>query len=184
MSAPLNWLTDGRDWPHRESSRFVTAAGLRWHVQQWGQGPALLLLHGTGAATHSWRGLAPLLARDFTVIAVDLPGHGFTQGRPQGGLSLQGMSNALAALLAELGQKPAIAAGHSAGAAIAARMILDGLLPDAAFVSLNGALATPPGIAALLFSPVAKLLAASALVPRVFAWSVACLLYTSPSPRD
>ena len=44
-----------------------------------GQGPVVLLIHGTGAASHSWRGLAPLLASDFTLIAPDLPGHGFTQ---------------------------------------------------------------------------------------------------------
>ena len=45
----LDWAVDGRDWPHREASRFVDAAGLRWHVQQF-SGPAsgaplALLLH-------------------------------------------------------------------------------------------------------------------------------------------
>ncbi len=64
---------EGRDWPNREASRFVTAGGLTWHVQEAGEGPVLLLVHGTGAATHSWRGLMPLLARDFRVIAPDLP---------------------------------------------------------------------------------------------------------------
>lgn len=172
MSGPLDWDRDGRDWPLRETSRFVAAGGLRWHVQVSGQGPVVLLLHGTGAATHSWRGLAPLLAREFTVVAPDLPGHGFTTGRPAQGLSLPGMASALGALLVALGLGPTLVVGHSAGAAIAARMSLDGHLPDAALVSLNGALATPPGLPALLFSPVAKLLAASSLVPKVFAWSV------------
>ena len=61
-----DWAVEGRDWPHREASRFVEAAGLRWHIQEFGraEAPTLLLLHGTGAATHSWRGLAPLLAQD------------------------------------------------------------------------------------------------------------------------
>ncbi len=59
----LIWGTDGRDWPHRDRSRFVEAGGLRWHIQRMGDGPALLLVHGTAAATHSWRDLAPLLAR-------------------------------------------------------------------------------------------------------------------------
>ena len=52
----------GARWPRlaeSESSRFVEAADLRWHVQQMGAGPVLLLLHGTGASTHSWRALAP-----------------------------------------------------------------------------------------------------------------------------
>ena len=56
-----------------------------------GDGPDLLLLHGSGAATHSWRDLAPLLARDFRVIAPDLPGHGFTETPGGDGLSLPGI---------------------------------------------------------------------------------------------
>jgi magnesium chelatase accessory protein len=31
----MHWETDGRDWPHRRASRFVDAAGLRWHLQPW-----------------------------------------------------------------------------------------------------------------------------------------------------
>ena len=48
----LIWSRDGGDWPNREASAFVEAAGIRWHVQRMGEGPPLLLLHGTGAATH------------------------------------------------------------------------------------------------------------------------------------
>jgi magnesium chelatase accessory protein len=70
------------DWPHRTASRFVSAGGIEWHVQVMGKGPCALLLHGTGASTHSFRDLAPALAPDFSVIAVDLPGHGFTGTPP------------------------------------------------------------------------------------------------------
>ena len=62
MGYYLDWATDGADWPNREASRFVEAAGLRWHVQVMGAGPVLLLLHGTGASTHSWRDVMPKLA--------------------------------------------------------------------------------------------------------------------------
>ena len=55
-----------RTWPNAAHSRFVRAGGIVWHVQMWGHGPPLLLLHGTGAATHSWRGIAPLLAPHFS----------------------------------------------------------------------------------------------------------------------
>ncbi len=72
---------------------------IRWHVQRMGEGPPLLLIHGTGAATHSWRGLMPMLARHFTVIAPDLPGHGFTQSPPAHRLSLPGMASDLSQLL-------------------------------------------------------------------------------------
>ena len=85
----------------------------------------LLLLHGTGAATHSWRDLAPLLARDFTIVAPDLPGHGFTQAPESDRLSLPAMARAVAALLKQLALAPELIVGHSAGVAIALRMVLD-----------------------------------------------------------
>ena len=93
------WEREKRTWPNREMSRFVHAAGIRWHVQQAGSGPALFLLHGTGASTHSFRDLLPALARDFTVVAADLPGHAFTESVRAAGYSLQGMSDSLAVLL-------------------------------------------------------------------------------------
>ena len=90
--AELAWSRDGATWPHHGASRFVTAAGIRWHVQEMGQGPVVLLVHGTGAATHSWRGLMPLLAQTHRVIAIDLPGHGFTQTPAPQRLTLPGMA--------------------------------------------------------------------------------------------
>jgi magnesium chelatase accessory protein len=164
------WDRDGRDWPNHDASRFVHAGGLRWHVQQMGQGPAALLLHGTGAATHSWRGLAPLLAERFTVVAPDLPGHGFTEAPGDAGLSLPGMARLLDALLTELDLRPAVGIGHSAGAAILLRMTLDDLIAPKLIVSLNGALLPFRGFAGQIFAPIAKLLFANWLVPRLFAW--------------
>jgi len=169
--AALDWDTDGRDWPLRAHSRFVAAAGLRWHVQQLGAGPPLLLLHGTGSATHSWRSLAPLLARDWQVTSLDLPGHAFTAGLPAGGPSLPGMSAAVAQLLDVLGVRPRCVVGHSAGAAIACRMALDGRIAPQLIVSLNGALLPMQGAHWLLFAPLARLLAATSLSARLFAWT-------------
>ncbi len=170
MSDRLDWDRDGGDWPNRESSTFVAAGGLRWHVQRMGQGPCLLLLHGTGASTHSWRDLAPLLAQHFTVVAPDLPGHGFTELPAFRHMSLPGMAAMLQALLAELGERPEIAAGHSAGAAILARMCLDGGLAPRRLISLNGALLPMGGVAGRVFSPLAKVLASSSLPAQLFAW--------------
>jgi magnesium chelatase accessory protein len=135
-----------------------------------GEGPSLLLIHGTGAATHSWRGLLPLLAQHFSVVALDLPGHGFTQSPPAHRLSLPGMSTDVGALLRKLEVRPEIAVGHSAGAAILARMCLAGRIAPRLLVALNGAFMPFGGIATHLFSPLAKLLVLNPLVPRVFAW--------------
>ena len=170
-SAPqrLLWDRDGRDWPNRGSSRFVSAASLVWHVQILGRGPVLLMLHGTGSSTHSWRGLAPLLARHFTVIAPDLPGHAFTQAPAAGRYSIAAFAAAVSDLLGVLKVRPAVALGHSAGAAILARMNLDGHLADCSVVSINGAFLPLPGLSGVIFSPMAKALARIPQVPGLFA---------------
>ena len=61
----------------------------------------------------------PMLAGRFTVIAPDLPGHGFTETPADPGFTLPGVASGIAALLATLGLSPKLIAGHSAGAAVA-----------------------------------------------------------------
>ncbi len=165
----LDWDRDGADWPQRDHSRFVSAAGLTWHVQQMGRGPVMLLIHGTAASTHSWRDLMPGLATQFTVIAADLPGHGFTSMPPSRRLSLRGMAAALSALLQELEAEPAVVVGHSAGAPIAARLCLDGKIAPSLLVSINGAWLPFPGSSGLLFPLLARVLFVNPLTPRLFA---------------
>lgn len=164
MNGALDWRTDGRDWPLRDHSRFVRRGPLTWHVQRLGDGPAVLLIHGTGASTHSWRDVAPRLAERFTVIAVDLPGHGFTRGRLPSGLALPGIARALGDLLDAESVRPVVTAGHSAGAAIAVRMAMDGLGPGhiAAFCP---ALRPYGGQAAGLMSSFAKMLLVNPVTP-------------------
>jgi len=168
-----DWQREGRDWPLREASQFPLAGELRWHLQTLGEGPGLLLVHGTGAATHSWRGLAPLLAERFEVLAPDLPGHGFTAAPPGTPLSLPWMAQALGSLLHRLGKAPDIVVGHSAGAAILARLCLDRVIAPRALISLNGALLPLRGMPGHFFSPAAKLAAATPWLPRLFAWRAA-----------
>lgn len=177
MTQRLNWERDGTHWPHREYSRFVQAAGLRWHVQLMGVDadlPTLLLLHGTGASTHTWRALIPLLTPHFKVLSLDLPGHAFTD-MPAAGtslrqLSLPGMARAVGDLLTIMKVSPNVIVGHSAGAAIAVRMALDGLAIPQRIIGINGALQPLSGLAGQVFSPVAKLMSALPFVPSLFAW--------------
>ena len=150
------------------ASRFVDAGGLRWHVQVMGKGPVILLLHGTGAATHSWRGLMPLLAKHFTVVAPDLPGHGFTSTPRDAEMSLPHMAKGITALLAALDFKPAVIAGNSAGAAIAVRIQID-CKYTGPLIAINGALMAFTGIAGQVFPKLAKLLFVNPLIPRMFA---------------
>jgi magnesium chelatase accessory protein len=169
MPEEPNWEREGRDWPNRDASRFVKASGLRWHVQQAGEGPVILLIHGTGASGHSFRDLVPLLADRFTVVVPDLPGHGFTDMPPFHELSLLGMSGALSGLLRKLSVQPVLVVGHSAGAAVLVRMALDGSISPRAIVSLNGALLPLRGMPRHLFAPAAKLVARLPLLPQLMA---------------
>jgi magnesium chelatase accessory protein len=182
MQRRLEWEREGADWPHRAHSEFMACDGLRWHVQRFActgasvqPAPRCLLIHGTGSSTHSWRDVAPLLQADFEVLAVDLPGHAFTSLPPDGigspQLSLPGMAHTLSRLLSMMDFAPQLVMGHSAGAAIGARMAIDGAIAPQLLVSLNGALLALGGLAGRVFSPAARLMAAVPGVPRLFAWS-------------
>jgi magnesium chelatase accessory protein len=158
------WQQEKPTWPLHEASGFFEAAGLRWHVQRIGEGAPLLLVHGTGASTHSWRRVMPLLARRFSVIAVDLPGHAFTDPLPVYRTSIRGMSAALAALLEQLQVKPDFCVGHSAGAVILCQMALDSHIAPKALVSTNGAFLPLGGMLARLVSPAVRMLTSPAPV--------------------
>lgn len=169
-AAAMDWRTDGLDWPNKDASQFVEAAGLRWHLQRLGRGDPMLLIHGTGASTHSWRDLAPRLARRFEVVAPDLPGHGFTASPGAERLSLPGMAEALAGLLRALPVQPRWVVGHSAGAAVLARLCLDRVIAPRCLISLNGALLPLGGLRNPAFSPLARLFVSNPVMPRLFAW--------------
>jgi magnesium chelatase accessory protein len=138
-------LPDRADWPFIHASRAIRAAGIDWHVQIIGSGPVVVLLHGTGGATHSWAPIVPMLASSFTLVIPDLPGHGFT-GRPAASerLSVGGIADAMSALLREL-RLSAIAGlvGHSAGGAVALELARGAARTDAV-VGVNAALEVPP----------------------------------------
>ncbi|WP_394690199.1 alpha/beta fold hydrolase BchO [Hoeflea sp.] len=163
---PLDLDIEGRNWPFRDHSRLVASGGMDWHVQELGDenAPVALLVHGAGASSHSHRGLMPLLARNHRVIAIDLPGHGFTRGARSADLTLPGMARALSGLLSTLKLNPAIAIGHSAGVAVLLEMALSQSFPPGRIAGLNGALEPIRGNA--LLSPLAKLLFANPLTSR------------------
>ena len=57
--------------------KVITVDGINVHYVQTGSGPAVLLVHGVGASLVTWRSnIAPLADAGFTVVALDLPGHG------------------------------------------------------------------------------------------------------------
>jgi magnesium chelatase accessory protein len=162
---------EGKDWPNRAASRFVEAGGLSWHVQRMGAGPKLLLIHGTGGASHSFRDLMPMLAAHFEVLSPDLPGHGFTAAPDTDSLSLPEMARLAGLLLKQQDFVPDLAIGHSAGAAILIRMAQQKLIAPKAIIGINAALMPFPGLAQKLFPSLARLLVLNPIVPRFFSWT-------------
>jgi magnesium chelatase accessory protein len=167
LTAP-DWNRDGADWPNRAASRFVEAGGLRWHVQDAGNGPGVLLIHGTGAATHTWRDVLPLLAARARVVAPDLPGHGFSASPAPERLGLEGMAGALGDLVRAVGLDARVVVGHSAGAAILAWMCLERAIEPDALVALNGAMLPLGGLRTPLLSPLTRRVVGWPAVPRWF----------------
>lgn len=163
----MDWARDLKNWPLSHLSRRVTEKPHQWHVQETGKGPTLLLLHGAGATTHSWREITPLLAEDFHVVALDLPGHGFTRiGRPRRS-GLPEMTADIAALCVAQGWQPRAIIGHSAGAAVALSLTQT-LTPIPAIIGINAALGRFDGVAGWLFPLLAKLLALNPLTALAF----------------
>ena len=154
-------------WPFRTASRHVASAPHLWHVQEVGtDGPVLLLLHGAGGATHSFRHLIPLLSPAFRVVAIDLPGQGFTVSGARSRSGIDAMAEDIGALCAQEGWHPAAIVGHSAGAAIALR--LAETMPTGAVVGINAALGNFEGVSGWVFPIMARFLAMAPLVARVF----------------
>jgi magnesium chelatase accessory protein len=150
--------------------RFVQTGAVRWCVTEQGDGPAVLLVHGTGSSADSFEGLASRLADEgFRTIAPDLPGHARTRVGRTFVPDLPSMAAAMAELLEALEVAPAAVIGHSAGAAVLARMDLDELIAPSILIGLAPALTPLPGLAGVGFPIAARALASSELTARVIA---------------
>ena len=83
-----------------------------------GEGRPVVLLHGLASTSRIWDLTAPLLARDFSVIAVDQRGHG-DSGKPDAGYDFASVGGDVAALLEGRGIERPVLVGHSWGADVA-----------------------------------------------------------------
>ena len=83
-----------------------------------GRGPALLLLHGIGSSSLTWKRVIEMLAQRYTVLAPDLLGHG-TSERLRGDYSLGAHASGVRDLMVKLGIDRATVCGHSLGGGVA-----------------------------------------------------------------
>ena len=107
----------------------IKTSGARILTVHGGNGPPLLLMHGNPFTHLSWHKFAPRLAKEFTVVATDLRGYGDSSKPPGGddhsGYSFRNMALDNVEVMAELGFKKFMAAGHDRGGRVLHRMCLD-----------------------------------------------------------
>ena len=97
-----------------ETEKFVEVAGLRLRVWEEGTGTPVVLVHGIGASVEYWRYTVDALAGSHRVVAVDLPGCGFSE-RPRRLPTLSETADLLVGLLDVLGMPRASLIGNSMG---------------------------------------------------------------------
>ena len=93
---------------------FIEANGQRIAITRFGQGPALLVLHGIGSRGTSWLPIADRLAQSYDVIAIDQRGHG-ASSHPAQGYLIPDYAADLAGVLDQLGLEKPLIMGHSLG---------------------------------------------------------------------
>ena len=89
---------------------------IRLAYDRQGSGPDLVFVHGLTFDRTSWQPITGRLAGEYRCTAIDLPGHGDSDGPPR---PLDDIAGALHRLLGELGTERPVVVGHSMGAALA-----------------------------------------------------------------
>lgn len=100
------------------SLQFRTIHGYRRAYRIAGSGPVILLIHGIGDNSTTWEPVHAKLAQRFTVIAVDLLGHGQSD-KPRADYSAAAYANGMRDLLSVLDIERVTVVGHSLGGGVA-----------------------------------------------------------------
>ena len=110
-------------------SQKIDHNGVKIALRFAGTGPALLLLHGYPQTGYIWHKIAPLLAKDFTVVVADLRGYGDSDKPATSGdhavYSKRTMAADMIAVMAALGHQRFFVAGHDRGGRVAHRLARD-----------------------------------------------------------
>ena len=107
----------------------IETGGARIVTVRGGKGPPVLLMHGNPFTHVSWHRVAPVLAKEFTVVCTDLRGYG-DSSKPEpvadhANYSFRAMAQDNVEVMAKLGFTRFAAAGHDRGARVLHRMCLD-----------------------------------------------------------
>ena len=92
---------------------------MKLSIETYGQGPAVLLLHGMGSAATAWKPIIPSLAKHFKVITLDLPGHGRSAYSPMQSMDPTSLAKLVVKNLTDIGISDFHLVGNSLGGWIA-----------------------------------------------------------------
>ncbi len=162
------WPSGVEEAPARQlagpDDRFVTVDGLELRYREYGQAgpdrPTLLLIHGFGNSLQSFRLVAPLLADDYQVIAVDMPGFGLSAKPADFDYRNANQARVMGDFIRALGLDDVIVGGHSLGGSIALRVAVSE--PEVrGLVLMNPGIINSgvPAISQYYFFPMQRLLA-------------------------
>jgi len=106
--------------------KFVDAGGVRTHVESWGTGEPVLLIHGASSQIGVWEPtVIPLLTDRFHLVGYDRPGMGHTTERQADADKLEVQARVAAGVIEQSGLRKPIVIAHSWGGAVALRLALD-----------------------------------------------------------
>ena len=146
----------------RERLRFVEVdvgdRPVQVAFREFGQGRPLVLVHGLGASSSVWHLVAPLLARRWRVLAVDLPGAGLSPPTSEGGGDWH--ARLLCRFTEQVAEEPSALVGHSLAGGLA---MLAALEEPALFSSVSAIAPGGLGRELALWPRVESLAAVSAL---------------------
>lgn len=104
----------------------IRIADVRICLEDQGNGPALLLLHGFPATRYLWSRVIPLLVDSgFRVLAPDLVGYGESEAPPAVRIDMGSQAGWMEAALDELGVKRFALVAHDVGTAVAQLMVVN-----------------------------------------------------------
>ena len=102
----------------RESSFEYRGISIHYEDQGQGQGQPLILLHGYGASTYSWRHVLPYFSKSYRVIAIDLKGFGLSDKPVDGDYSVLEQSRMVYEFIRVHRLENVVLAGNSLGGAV------------------------------------------------------------------
>ncbi len=120
--------------------------GTSLHIERYGEGPAMLFIHGSGCNCRMWERQREYLHSSMEVVLVDLPGHGRSPG--DGCDSVKEYADAIYGSMERLYPRGYYVAGHSLGGAIAMSLALfhPSVIEGVVLIGTGARLRVLPGI--------------------------------------